>query len=406
MISNGRILVLNLGSSSIKFTLFGTDGTAFRPLASGLFEKIGGADSRVNYEANARKDTLFRPVPTHEDGLAFLAELLSSKSYCGIIQDMSQIDAIGHRVVHGGDKVSEPTVIDDAVIEIIREHEQFAPLHNPINRRGIEKARELFPDRPQVAVFDTAFHASIPDHARIYGLPYKNFAEGIKKYGFHGTSHHFVTLEAAALLGIPAERINLVTCHLGNGSSIACVRNGRSIDTSMGFTPLEGLIMGTRCGDIDPGAIFYIMEDRDFTAAEMEDWLNKHCGMLPLAGVGSQDMRDIWKAADAGNMQAMLALRAFAHRVSEYIGGYSWHLKGDCHIVFTGGIGEKDWGVREMILEGHEASGFIIDREANRRNATFVTTSESPRKALVIHTNEELMIAKDTVSALKARGLV
>ena len=386
--------------------MFATDGADYRPLANGTFERIGKDDSSVRYEAGGRKDSLRKPFPTHEEGLSFLAELLTHTEHCGIIRDTSEIDAIGHRVVHGGDKVSEPCVVNDAVISVIREFERFAPLHNPVNLRGIEKAREIFHGKPQAAVFDTAFHASIPDHSRIYGLPYENYAEGIKKYGFHGTSHRFVTLEAAKLLGKAPSETNLITCHLGNGSSIAAVLKGKSIDTSMGFTPLEGLIMGTRCGDIDPAAVFYLMVNRDFTAAEMEDWLNTRCGMYGLAGVGSQDMRDIWKAADAGNDRAKLAIRAFSHRVSEYIGGYAWHLRGDYNIVFTGGIGEKDWGVRELALEGQENNGIILDKEANRRNAIFVTAPYSPRKVMVIHTNEELMIARDTYDSLRVAGMI
>jgi len=395
-----KILVLNCGSSSIKFTLFDVSATASASLANGLIEKIGGDGSKVKYEARGKKGELKKTICTHEEGLSFLGELLTSPDYCGVIKDKSEIDAIGHRVVHGGDKISEPSLINEDVMAVIMDCERFAPLHNPVNRRGIERAKELFPGRPQVAIFDTAFHASIPDHARIYGLPYENYLEGVKKYGFHGTSHRFVALEAAKLLGKAPNEVDLITVHLGNGSSIAAVHKGKSIDTSMGFTPLEGLIMGTRCGDVDPAAIFYVMVAGNFTPVEMEDWLNKHCGMSALAGVGSQDMRDIWAAADKGNEQAKLALRAFAHRVSEYIGGYSWHLKGACHIVFTGGIGEKDYGVREMVLEGQQANGFILDNEANRHNETIITTPDSPRKALVIHTNEELMIAQDTYEVI------
>jgi len=305
-------------------------------------------------------------------------------------------------VVHGGDKINKPTLIDDSVIEIIREYSKFSPLHNPVNLKGILKMLELMSDKPQVAVFDTAFHATMPFHSRIYGLPFDSFLKGIKKYGFHGTSHRYVTLEAARLLGKTPDEVNLITCHLGNGSSIAAVEKGKSIDTSMGFTPLEGLIMGTRVGDIDPGAIFHIMLNYEFTVPEMESWLNKNCGMMALAGIGSEDMRDIWAAAEKGNHRAMLALRAFSHRVAEYIGGYAWHLKGDFHIVFTGGIGEKDYGVREMALEGQEKNGIILDKEANNRNDTFITAPDSPKKAMVIHTDEELMIAKDSFDLLKA----
>ena len=375
-------------------------------MATGTFEKIGKDDSSVRYEANGHKGSLRKLFPTHEEGLSFLVELLTSKEHCGIIADAREIDAIGHRVVHGGDKVSEPCVVSDAVISVIREFERFAPLHNPVNLRGIEKARDIFRGRPQAAVFDTAFHASIPDHSRIYGLPYENYIEGIKKYGFHGTSHRFVTLEAAKLLGKDPSETNLITCHLGNGSSIAAVLKGKSIDTTMGFTPLEGLIMGTRCGDIDPAAVFYLMINRDFTAVEMEEWLNQRCGMLGLAGVGSQDMRDIWKAADAGNERAKLALRAFSHRVSKYIGSYAWALHGDFNIVFTGGIGEKDYGVREMALEGQQNNGIFLDKDANRRNELFITAPYSPRKVMVIHTNEELMIARDTYNSLKTAGMI
>jgi len=391
-----KILVLNLGSSSIKFALYQPDGDQFARLASGLLEKIGHTDSRVVYESGDGKKTVDRPIPSHEDGMLFLERLLTDKQYCGVISDRGEISAIGHRVVHGGTDISRPSLIDDQVIAIIRKYEPFAPLHNPVNLQGITIAQQLFPDVPQVAVFDTAFHTTIPDKARIYGLHFKHFENGIRKYGFHGTSHHYVTLEAARLLGVPSDRVNLITCHLGNGSSIAAVERGKSIETSMGFTPLEGLIMGTRCGDIDPAAIFYIMREADFTINEMEEWLNKKSGMYALAGIESADMRHIWEAAEQGNRNAMLALEAFAHRVSRFIGAYAWYLKGDYHIVFTGGIGEKDYGVRELVLKDQGGNGFILDPAANRACKTIVTAPESPRKAFVIHTDEELMIAKQT----------
>jgi len=395
-----RILVLNLGSSSIKFALFESDGTSFSRLATGLFERIGEPDSEVHYSSRVRSGTLRRSFPTHEEGMEFLDELLIT--YCGVISDPSQIDAVGHRVVHGGDKIVQPSIVDENVIAAIMHFEAFAPLHNPVNLKGIRKAMQIFSDKPQVAVFDTAFHGTIPDKARVYGLHYKHFLDGVKKYGFHGTSHHYVALEAARLLGKPLAEVNLITCHLGNGSSIAAIQRGKSIETSMGLTPLEGLIMGTRCGDIDPAAIFHIMRNADFTPDEMEGWLNKESGMYALAGSHTPDMRRIWESADDGNRWARLALEAFAHRVGRYIGASIWYLNGDFHIVFTGGIGENDWRTRELILEGHEGNGIILDKRANKACEAVITTPDSPRKAFVIHTDEELMIAKYTCELIAA----
>ena len=400
MSNQSKILVLNLGSSSIKFALFDTDGARYDRLAAGVFEEIG-RNSRVAYDCEGNKGELEQSFPSHEAGMYFLEELLTNKSYCHIIEDASEIDAIGHRVVHGGDEITRPSLIDDRVITVIEECEAFAPLHNPVNLRGIRIAAEVFPGKPQVAVFDTAFHATIPDSAKTYGLDRKYFHDGIKKYGFHGTSHHYVTLEAARMLGVAPDEVNLITCHLGNGSSIAAVEKGKSIETSMGFTPLEGLMMGTRSGDMDPAAILYVMKNEGLTPDETETWLNKKSGMYALAGIESSDMRQIWDAADAGNQQATLALEAFAHRVGKYIGACSWHLKGNYDLVFTGGIGENDWRMRELILQGHEASGIILDTQANRSNESVITTPDSPRKALVIHTDEELMIARSTYDTVK-----
>lgn len=274
MSNQSKILVLNLGSSSIKFALLDTDGARYDRVASGVFEEIG-RDSRVAYECGGNKGELEQCFPSHEAGMYFLEELLTNKAYCRIIEDASEIDAIGHRVVHGGDEITKPSLIDDRVITVIEECEVFAPLHNPVNLRGIRIATEMFPGKPQVAVFDTAFHATIPDSAKTYGLDRKYFHDGIKKYGFHGTSHHYVTLEAARRLGVAPDEVNLITCHLGNGSSITAVEKGKSIETSMGFTPLEGLMMGTRCGDVDPAAILYVMKNEGLSPDEAETWLNK-----------------------------------------------------------------------------------------------------------------------------------
>jgi acetate kinase len=311
---------------------------------------------------------------------------------------MDEIKAVGHRVAHGGEKFAHSTLIDDEVMKEIEDISDLAPLHNPANLMGIEVCKELMPETSQVAVFDTAFHQTMPEEAYTYALPYEYYEKyGVRRYGFHGTSHGYVANRAAEMMDEDINDLKIVTCHLGNGASIAAVKNGESIDTSMGFTPLEGLVMGTRCGDIDPAIVPFIMDKEDMTTSEIDSVLNKESGLYGVSGVSS-DMRDIEGAADEGNNQAQVALDIFNYRVKKYIGSYSAAMGGVDAVVFTAGIGENAIETREEILAGLEYMGIKIDKNANdiRGKEQIITTSDSTVKAMVIPTNEELVIAKDT----------
>ena len=396
-----KILVINCGSSSIKYQLL--DVTRGEPrrtahdlvLARGLLEKIGETGSTLHHESSQRKTESRLDVATHREGLRLIIETLLDRKI-GVIKSLSEIYAVGHRVVHGGEEFVESTLITPEVIAAIEKFSDLAPLHNPPNLTGIRAAQEVLPDVPQVAVFDTSFHQTLPKHAYVYALPYELYEKyRVRKYGFHGTSHRYVALRAAAVLGKKLEETNLITCHLGNGCSITAIEHGRSVDTSMGLTPLEGLVMGTRSGDIDPAIIFYLA-DHGFSLDETNTILNKKSGLLGLSGK-SNDMRDLIKEAKRGDDRSRLALKIFAYRVKKYIGSYLAALGTADAVVFTGGIGENAAAVREEILSGLETLGIILDRKKNARarGEADVSVPESRTRILIIPTNEEALIAHD-----------
>jgi len=391
-----KIFVINCGSSSLKYKLF--DMRDEDVLAEGIIERIGIENSFLKYETKEGTDIkIEHEIPTHKEGIELLIETLLSDEH-GVLENMDEIKAVGHRVAHGGEKFAHSTLIDDEVMKEIGDISDLAPLHNPANLMGIEVCEELMPETPQVAVFDTAFHQTMPEEAYTYALPYEYYEKyGVRRYGFHGTSHGYVANRAAEMMDQDINNLKIVTCHLGNGASIAAVKNGESVDTSMGFTPLEGLVMGTRCGDIDPAIVPFIMDKEDMIASDIDSILNKESGLYGVSGVSS-DMRDIEGAADEGNNQAKVALDIFNYRVKKYIGSYSAAMGGVDAVVFTAGIGENAIETREEILAGLEYMGIKIDKKANdiRGKEQIITTSDSTVKAMVIPTNEELVIAKDT----------
>jgi acetate kinase len=391
-----KVLVLNSGSSSIKYQFIET--TTHQVLAKGQVERIGMDDavlSHVRIDGDTVKFSA--EILDHNIAIEYVVAILLSKNH-GVIKDKSEIEAVGHRVVHGGETFSGSVLITDEVIEKIRENIELAPLHNPHNLRGIMACKRLLPDTPQVAVFDTAFHQKMPEYAFIYGLPYELYKKyKIRRYGFHGTSHRYVSKRASEILGIPIEKLRIITAHLGNGCSMAAVKYGVSVDTTMGFTPLEGLLMGTRSGDIDPAIVLYIMGKEGLTMAEVNALLNKHSGLVGISGVSS-DMREIIREMKNGNMRAKLAFDVFCYRVKKYIGAYAAVMGGVDAIVFTAGIGENSPDVRKSVCEGLEFLGIKIDDEKNNspEREKIITTDDSPVKVLVIPTNEELVIALDT----------
>jgi len=393
-----KILVLNCGSSSVKFQLISMANEEV--LARGLVERIGSSDAIITYRPrNKNKIREIREVLNHEVAIELVLSMLLHPQH-GVIHDKNEIDGIGHRVVHGGEDFSDSVLITEKVKSTIRKCIQFAPLHNPHNLRGIEACENLLPGIPQVAVFDTAFHQTIPPKAYIYGLPYALYKKlGIRRYGFHGTSHKYVAEKAAGILKQPLEKLKIITCHLGNGASITAVDRGKSIDTTMGFTPLEGLVMGTRCGDIDPALVPYIMEHEKLTAKQIDSIMNKNSGMLGLTET-SNDMREIEAEALRGSKQHKLALEVYSHRVKKYIGAYMAELGGVDAIVFTGGIGENSYYVRGSALANMEKLGVQIDQEKNKKNEIVISTGKV--KVLVIPTNEELAIARDTLQILES----
>jgi acetate kinase len=402
------ILVINAGSSSVKFTLFGSDGETVR--AAGIVERIGIDGTRLKYRGR-KGQALERlvPVANAEEAIGTIIAALTDKAH-GVIGRIQEITAVGHRVVHGGETLTQPTVINDQVKSIISECCRLAPLHNPPNLAGIEACERLLPDAVQVAVFDTAFHATIPPHAFLYGIPQLYYTrDHIRRYGFHGISHKYVSEETGRFLGLAVGRLRMITCHLGNGCSMTAVQGGRSIDTSMGFTPLEGLVMGTRCGDIDPAAVLHLMEQHDLSPADMNDLLNKRSGLLALAGIGSNDLRDVIAAAAAGNRQADLALEIFCYRVRKTIGAFTAAMGRIDVLVFTAGIGENSPEVRRRVCAGIasvEGFGIELDPQKNAlpSNQIRAIHAELSRvKILVVPTNEELEIARETLQILSGR---
>ncbi len=362
--------------------------------AKGLIERIGINDSVFTFEVED-KDKTVTDIPDHEVAVKLLLDKLTSS---GVIKSLDEIDGIGHRVVHGGERFSDSVRITDEVIQEIEEVSELAPLHNPANLTGIRAFRDILPNVPAVAVFDTAFHQSMPEESYLYSLPYEYYEKyGIRKYGFHGTSHKYVSERASELMGIPLNQLRILSCHLGNGASIAAIEGGKSIDTSMGFTPLAGVTMGTRSGNIDPALIPYIMEKTGKTADEVMTVLNKESGMLALSGFSS-DLRDIQEKAEQGDHRAELALEVFAERIHKYIGSYAARMHGVDAIVFTAGVGENSAIVRERVLKGLEFMGVYWDPALNNsRGEAFINYPHSPVKVIVIPTNEEVMIARDAV---------
>jgi acetate kinase len=389
-----KIIAINAGSSSLKFQLF--DMPEETVITKGLIERIGLDNAVFNISVNGEKKEEITDIPDHEVAVKMLLEKLTG---FGIIDSLNEIQGIGHRVVHGGELFNESVLITDEVIEKIENLSDLAPLHNPANLTGIKAFRNVLPNVPAVAVFDTAFHQSMPESSFLYSLPYEYYKDfGIRKYGFHGTSHKYVSERAAEMLGRPKEQVRLISCHLGNGASIAAIEGGKSIDTSMGFTPLAGVAMGTRSGNIDPALIPFIMEKTGSTAEEVLNILNKKSGMLGVSGFSS-DLRDIEQQASEGNERAELALEVFANRIHKYIGSYASRMYGVDAIVFTAGIGENSSLVREKVLQGLEFMGVYWDPARNnvRGEETFINYPHSPVKVMIIPTNEEVMIARDVV---------
>jgi acetate kinase len=400
-----KVVTVNCGSSSIKYGVYSADDCAL--IASGLLEKIGSAESRLRQKRLTREGTfetreISGPVSDHWEGFEFI---MKTNADDRIIKNNSELFGIGHRVVHGGELFSKPTLIDEGVIAAIRKLIPLAPLHNPHNLLGIEVSLKRSPEVPQVAVFDTAFHQTLPPHSFHYALPYDLYTEhNVRRYGFHGTSHLYVAKVAASHLGKPLEEVNLITLHLGNGASAAAIQNGKCIDTSMGLTPLEGLIMGTRCGDIDPAIHFYLMRQTGMSADQIEKLLNSQSGLKGICGMN--DMRQIQQKAEAGDKQAMLALDMFCYRVRKYIGAYSAVLSGIDAIIFTGGIGEHSAIVRERTCSGLKNLGISIDLQKNKAvsgKISEVQHDSAGIKVIVIATDEELEIARQTIETIRDR---
>ena len=394
-----KVLVVNCGSSSLKYQLI--DSETEQALAVGLCERIG-IDGRLKHTpAGGDKVVLEDALPNHEVAIKNVLAALTNPTY-GVIKDLSEIGAVGHRVVHGGEKFTKSVLIDDAVIAGIKECCDLAPLHNPANLIGIDACMKLMPGVPEVAVFDTAFHQTMPKEAYLYAVPYEYYTNyGVRRYGFHGTSHSYVSKRAIAVAGLDANNSKVIVCHLGNGASCSAVLNGRSVDTSMGLTPLEGLIMGTRSGDIDPAVIEFVAKKENKSLSEMMTVLNKKSGVDGMSGVGS-DFRDLDAAAKEGNERAQVAVEAFAYRVAKYVGAYTAAMNGVDAIAFTAGIGENDGKVRKKICDRLGFLGITIDdaKNAIRGEEVIISTPDSKVKVMVIPTNEELAICRETVALI------
>lgn len=396
-----KILVLNCGSSSIKYKLFDMDSQAV--IAQGGIEKIGLPDSFLKLALpNGEKKILEKNIPEHTVGVEFILDTLVSAEY-GAIQSVDEINAVGHRMVHGGEKFSESVLLTPEVLEAFTACNDLAPLHNPANLKGVRAIEAILPNVPQIGVFDTAFHQTMPDYAYMYAVPYELYQKyGVRRYGFHGTSHRYVSKRVCEFLGESAEGKKIITCHIGNGGSISAIQDGKCMDTSMGLTPLEGLMMGTRSGDIDGGAISFIMEKEGLDAAGISNLLNKKSGILGVFGESS-DMRDLDTAAKAGNPRAILAEKMYFYRIKKYIGSYAAALGGVDIIVFTGGVGENQSSARWESCKGLEFMGVKLDADKNNAihgEEAVISTPDSKVKVVVIPTDEELMIASDTLAIL------
>ena len=396
-----KILVINCGSSSLKYQLIDMDGE--KVLCKGLCERIGMESSMITHEANGHKATTPAIFPTHTEAFAeVVKKMTTGEGKC--IDDISEINAIGHRVVHGGEKFKASCLITDEVINTLRELSPLAPLHNPAGILGIEAARKVFGNIPMVAVFDTAFHSTMPPKAYMYAIPYEYYEKyGVRRYGFHGTSHSYVSKEAIKYCELDPEKAKVIVCHLGNGASVSASIGGKCVDTSMGLTPLEGLIMGTRSGDIDPAVVQFICNKEGKDVNEVLNILNKKSGILGMSGGVSSDFRDVQKAQGEGNHKADVAIQAFIYRVAKYIGAYVAAMNGVDAIVFTAGVGENDKPIRGAVCEYLGYLGIEIDPEINKARGKRVTisTPESKVKVCVIPTNEELSIARETLALVK-----
>ena len=398
-----KILVLNCGSSSIKYKLF--DMTTKEVMAQGGIEKIGLPGSFLKLTLpNGEKKVLEKDIPEHTTGIDFILNTLVSEEY-GAIKSLEEINAVGHRMVHGGEKFAKSVLIDQEVLDTFIACSDLAPLHNPANLKGVNAVTAILPNVPQVGVFDTAFHQTMPDYAYMYAVPYELYKKyGVRRYGFHGTSHRYVSKRACEYLGLPVEGTKIITCHVGNGGSITAVKDGKSVDTSMGLTPLEGLMMGTRSGDIDGGAVTYIMEKEGLDATGISNLLNKKSGVLGIFEKSS-DMRDLESAAAAGEPRAVLAENMYFYRIKKYIGAYAAAMGGVDVIVFTGGVGENQANARSGACEGLEYMGVKVDLEKNKTRGVeaIISADDSKVKVVVIPTDEELMIASDTMDILSAK---
>lgn len=396
-----KILVLNCGSSSIKYALYNMDDRSV--MTSGGAERVGLDNAFVKVKlANGEKKQIMHDIPEHTEGVKFIFSLLTDPEI-GVIKSLDEIDAVGHRMVHGGEKFSESVLITPEVIEAFTACSDLAPLHNPANLKGVNAVSELMPGLPQVGVFDTAFHQTMPAKAYLYAVPYELYEKyGVRRYGFHGTSHRYVSKRACEFLGIPQEGCKMVTAHIGNGGSLAAVVDGKCVDTTMGLTPLEGVMMGTRSGDIDGGAVAFIQKKLGLDADGISNLLNKKSGVFGLCGFS--DMRDVESAAESGEPKAVMTQESYFYRIKKYIGAYAAAMGGIDVLVFTAGVGENQTGMREAACEGLEFMGIKIDKEVNasiRGKEAVISTPDSKVKVVVIPTDEELMIASDTMALVK-----
>lgn len=398
-----NILVLNCGSSSVKYKLI--EIKANKVLAEGGIEKIGLPDAFIKFKFGNEKIQQDLEINDHVGAIKSILDNLTSKEY-GCIKDFKEIDAVGHRVVHGGEKFNKSVLINDEVIAKIKECYGIAPLHNPVNMAGIDAINEVLPEVPQVGVFDTAFHQTMPAKSYMYALPYKYYAEdGVRRYGFHGTSHRYVSQRVCEFLGVEPKGKKIITCHVGNGGSITAVKDGKSIDTSMGLTPTEGLMMGTRCGDVDPGALIFLMDKHNLSSKDMLNMVNKESGLAGVSGVSS-DMREITAAAKQGNEKAILSLEMYEQRITKYVGAFAAEMGGVDIIVFTGGVGEHQSSTRANVCNPLRFMGVEIDdaaNDANNGDEGIISTPNSAVKVVVIPTDEEYMIAKDTEAIIEGR---
>lgn len=398
-----NILVLNCGSSSVKYKLI--EIKANKVLAEGGIEKIGLPDAFIKFKFGNEKIQQDLDINDHVGAIKSILDNLTSKEY-GCIKDFKEIDAVGHRVVHGGEKFNKSVLINDEVIAKIKECYGIAPLHNPVNMAGIDAINEVLPEVPQVGVFDTAFHQTMPAKSYMYALPYKYYAEdGVRRYGFHGTSHRYVSQRVCDFLGVEPKGKKIITCHVGNGGSITAVKDSKSVDTSMGLTPTEGLMMGTRCGDVDPGALIFLMDKYNLSSKDMLNMVNKESGLAGVSGVSS-DMREITAAAKQGNEKAILSLEMYEQRITKYVGAFAAEMGGVDIIVFTGGVGEHQSSTRANVCNPLRFMGVEIDdaaNDANNGDEGIISTPNSAVKVVVIPTDEEYMIAKDTEAIIEGR---